>query len=101
MNVHQGLTGLGRFEQGVAASRHLAQPGANGNDQIAFFDALGQLGVDANAHITGVQRMVVVESVLKSERVAHGQLPVFSKPLQGLGCLHRPATTARDHKRLL
>ena len=101
MYVHQGLPGPGGFEQGVAARRHLAQPGTDGNDQIAVFDTLGQFGVDANTHVARIQRVVVVKGVLKSKRIAHRQLPVLGKPLQGLGRLHRPATTTGDHQGLL
>ena len=44
--------------------------------------------------------MVVVKSVLKAKRIAHGQLPVFGKALQGLGRLRRPTTSTGNDKRL-
>ena len=44
--------------------------------------------------------MVVVKRVLEAKRVAHWQLPVFGKTLQGLGRLRGPATASGDDKRL-
>ena len=44
--------------------------------------------------------MVVVKGVLKAKRVAHWQLPVFGKALQGLGRLRGPATATCNDKRL-
>ena len=101
MNVHQLLFRPRCFQQRVATGRHLTEPRTNGQNQVTVLDARGQLGVDANAHITGIQRVVVVESVLKPERVAHRQHPALGKALQRLRRLDRPTTATGDHKRPL
>ncbi len=99
MNVHQRLLRLGGLQQGVAAGGHFAQAGADGQNQIALAHTLRKFGVDANAHITRVLGVVVVECVLKTKGIAHGQFPVFSKTLQGLRGLRRPATATGNHER--
>jgi hypothetical protein len=101
MDVHQLLGGPRGLEQGVTACGHLAQAHAHGQDQIGLADAAGQGGVDADAHVARVQRVVVVEGVLEAEPAAHGQLPVLGKALQRLCGLRRPAAAARDHERPL
>ena len=98
MNMHQLLLGPGRFKQRVVVGRHLTQTRADGDDQISRFDARGQLGVQANADIACIQRVMVVKRVLKAKRIAHWQAPVFSKVLQCLRGLRRPATTACNNE---
>jgi hypothetical protein len=61
VDVHQLLHRARRLQQGVAAGRHLAQARTDGDQQIRLLDALGQRRVDGNAHIAGVQRVVVVK----------------------------------------
>ena len=98
MDVHQLLFGPWYLQQRVPTAGHLAQARANRQNQVSVFDARRQPGVDANADIARVQRVMVVKGVLKPERIAHRQLPVFRKALQCLRGLHRPAPTARnDH----
>ena len=99
--MHQFLPRPGRLKQGVIASGHFTQAWANGNDQVALFDARGQLGIQPNAHIACIQRVVVVKGVLKPEGVADRQLPVFCKPLQRLRGLGSPAAAAGNDQRAL
>ena len=84
MNVHQLLFGFWNFQQGVTAGGHFAQARTNGNDQIAVLDALRQFWVDANADISCIQGVKIVKCVLKTKRIANGQLPILSKALKGL-----------------
>ena len=101
MDMHQLLARARRVDQGVAPGGHLAQTRADGQDQIAFANALCQFGVDTDTHVTRVERMVVVKRVLKPKGVAHWQFPVLGKALQCLGGLHRPATATSNHNRFL
>jgi hypothetical protein len=55
------------------------------DDQVGVAHALGQLRVDADAHVAGVQRMAVVEGVLEAEAASHRQLPGLGKALQTRG----------------
>ena len=99
MDVHQRLLRLGGLQQGVATGGHFAQAWANGQNQITLTHTLREFGVDANAHITCVLGVVVVECVLKTKGIAHGQFPVFRKTLQGLRGLGCPATATGNHER--
>ena len=45
--------------------------------------------------------MVVVKRILKPERIAYRQPPIFGKALQRLRRLHRPPAAAGNHKRSL
>ena len=101
MNMNQFLQGFGRLQQGVTTGRHLAETGANGQNQIRLSHTLGQSRADANAHITGILGMVVVEGVLKTECVGNRQLPVFSEALERLGSLYRPPPTTANDQGLL
>ena len=101
VNVHQLLLRPRCLDQRVVAGGHLAQPRADGDDQVTRLDAGSQLGVQANAHVTRVQRMVVVKGVLKAKSVADRQAPIFGKALQRLRGLRRPAATAGNHQRPL
>ena len=101
VHVDQLLRRPRHAQQAIAAGGHLAQARADGEDQVGIGDALAQPGVDGDAHVAGVQRVVVVEGVLKAHGVAHRQLPGFGKRLQVARGLGRPAATAHDDHRLL
>ena len=101
VDVHQFLGGRGGFDECVAAGGGFAQSGADGNEQVGLAHAARQRGVDAQAHIACVERVVVVKSVLKAEGVGHRQLPVFGKTLQRGGGLGRPAAATGQHQRAL
>ena len=93
VKMHQLLSRFGGLQPAIAAGGHLTQARTDGDDEVALFEALRQFGVDANAHVTCVLRVEIIKRVLKPKCVADGQLPVFSKPLQGLGGLRCPAAT--------
>ena len=101
MNMHQLLLRTRCLYQRVVAGGHLTQTRADGNDQIAGLDAGSELRVQADTDIPGVQRVVVVKGVLKTESIADRQPPVLGKALQGLGRLRCPAATAGNHQRAL
>ena len=101
MDVNQLLLRSRCLQQRVAARGHFTKARPNGQNQVTVLDALGKPGVDTNAHITGIQCMVVVKGVLKAKRIAHRKHPHLSKALQCLRRLHRPATTTSNHKRSL
>jgi hypothetical protein len=84
------------LQQGVASGGHLAQAWADGHNQIGIANTLRQTWTDANAHITGIQRVVVVERILKAECIGHRQVPVFGKALQRLRGLRCPTTATRE-----
>ena len=54
MDMHQFLPTARRFQQGVAASGHLAQTRSDGENQVAAFDAISQFGVDADTQVTRI-----------------------------------------------
>ncbi len=101
VDVNQLLFRHRRFDQRVAAGGGLAQARADGDQQVAFAHTPGQRGVDAQAHVARVERVVVVKGVLKAEGVGHRQLPVFGKSLQRGGGLRCPPSTTGDHQRAL
>ena len=101
VHVDQLLRRLGHFQQRVATGRHLAQARADGEDQVGILDALAEFGVDGDADIASVQRVAVVEGVLKTHRVADGQVPRLGKRLQIARALGRPAAPARYDDRAL
>ena len=61
----------------------------------------GELRIDADADVAGVQRMAVVEGVLEAEGAADRQLPVLGEALQRRARLRRPAAAAGDDERPL
>ena len=101
VDVNQLLLRPRRFDQRVAAGRHLAQARADREDQVGIDDALGELRIDADAHVAGVVRMAVVEQVLEAKRTAHRQIPAFGKTLQRVAGFGVPAAAARDDERAL
>ena len=82
--MNQLLLGSWGFNQRVIVGRHFSQTWANRNDQVTGLDACRQLGIQANANIARILGVVVVKGVLESKRIAHREIPVFSKFLQGL-----------------
>ena len=81
MDMDQFLSGLGRLEQGIATGGHFTQARTQGNDEVTAFNATRQCRVDANAHVPGVQRVVVVKRILETKSIAHRQLPRIGKTL--------------------
>ena len=93
--------GLGRLQQFVAAGRHLAEPHTERDHQVSIGDAPGQLGIDADADVAGIEWVPVVESVLKAPAAGHRQLPVFCETLQRRRGFGVPARAACDQHRAL
>ena len=98
MDVHEALLRPRRLQQRIAAGRHLAEPGADGEDQIGFADAPRQLRIDADADIARIERMVVVEQVLEAKRAADRELPAFGEALERHARRRVPAAAADDRE---
>ena len=80
--MHQSLGRPRHGQVAVARGGHLAQAHADGQDQVGVAHPRGELRVDADTDIAGIERMSVVEGVLEAEAAAHRQLPGFGKALQ-------------------
>ncbi len=101
MQVHQRLGRTRRLDQRIAAGRHLAQPRADRDQQVGLAHPLRQLRIDADAHVTGVVGMAVVEQILEAEGTRHRQLPGLGEALQCQARRRVPAAAAGDHQRAL
>ena len=99
--MHQLLLRHRQVEQRVAAGRRLAQPRADGDDQVAGLQPLAQRRADADAEIAGIVRMAVVEQVLVAERGADRQVVGLDEGTDVGAGLGGPAAAAHDHHRLL
>src|SRR3546814_11261627 len=80
MDVHQPLARPRDVEQRVATGGHLAEPGADHDQQVAVAHPGGQLRVDADADMAGIVRVPVVEMVLAAERSTDRQRVRLGEP---------------------
>ena len=96
--MDQFLPGPGNVDQRIAAGGHLPQPGADDDQQGGRFDALGELGVDADTDMAGVVGVAVVHQGLAAEGTADREpvgFGVFSERCAGIFV---PAAAAGDHE---
>ncbi len=96
VQVNQLLGGARRSEELVAAGGHFAEADAEGEDEIRRTDAGGELRVDADADVAGVERVAIVEGVLKAKGAADGEAPALGEVLEGTGAGGGPAGAAGD-----
>src|SRR3546814_7168911 len=85
----------------VAAAGHLAEAGAEQDQQVALADPRRQPRIDADADVAGVAGMLIVEIVLAAEGYGHRQPRGRRQGLQlrlGLGA---PAAATDDDERPL
>jgi hypothetical protein len=101
MHVHHALHRARNGEQVVAAARHFPESRAYGQDQVRAAHALAQRRVDADADVTAVIRMAVVEQILPAETAGGGKIVRFDKRTNVVACCGRPVTAAQDDERLL
>ena len=67
VDMDQRLAGMVGSDERVAIGRGLAEPGADGQQQIGVADALLQPGVGAIAQLAGIDAAFVVDRVLAAE----------------------------------
>ncbi len=101
VNVDEPLLGSRRFDQCIAARRHLAQAWPEGNQEVGTPHTRGKLRRNADADVARIVGMTVVEQILEPERAPDRQLPGLGKALQGRTRRAVPAATAGDHQRPL
>ncbi len=101
MHVNQALLRTRRFYQRIAAGRHFAQARPDRQYQIGVHNACGELGVDANADVTRVIRMTVIEQILEAECACHRQSIYFGKMTHRLAAAGIPAAASQQHDRSL
>ena len=99
--MDQRLLRLWRGEQRVASGDHLSEAFADHQQHVGSADALGELRVDADAHVAGIVRMPVVEHVLIAERTGNRQRARFGKAREIRAGLRVPAAAAGDDHRPL
>ena len=83
-----------RFDQGVAAGRHLAQSRARHQQQIGVLDLLGELRVDAKPYVAHVAGAIVANVILPPERRRDGQPVRLGEVLNPRSRLRIPSTAA-------
>src|SRR5260370_34740236 len=75
MSVHQGLPWNRNFEQLISTGRHLSQARTDRQHEIGLLDASSVLGVDRDADVADVLRMIIVEEILQAERAVDWEHP--------------------------
>jgi hypothetical protein len=101
MDVDQRLLGNRHLEQRVAAGRHLAQAGADHQQDVGLLHARGQGRIGADADMAGIVPVRVVHQVLAAEGGADRQSVGFGEGgdvAHGRGI---PATAAQQQERAL
>ena len=81
--------------------RHLPEPRAKRDHQIAVADPVGDLCVEPDADMAAIAGMQIVEIVLAAERDADRHFMRRRKRLEIAACLIAPSAAADDHERLL
>ena len=99
MDVDQDLGGPRPRQQGVAEGRILAQPRADGQDQVGVLDPLDQFRVRPEAEVAGIVGAVVGDQVLAAEGQGDRQADALGPVADGGGRLVGPAGTAEHQKR--
>ena len=72
MDMDERLPGMIGRDQSVAVCGRLAEPRADGKNQVGLADALLQLGVRPVAELAGIDLARVADGVLTSERSRDG-----------------------------
>ena len=101
MDVDQRLRGHGRREQRIARRRHLAQPLADHEQHVGVANARGELRIDADPDVAGVERVPVVEQVLVAESAGDRQRERLGHLAQRAARGRVPAAAADEHERPL
>ncbi len=101
MDMHQPLARPRRLEQRIAVGRDIAEPRAEGHDQICTAHAFGQPRIDAQAQMADVVRIAIVEHVLTAEGAGHRQIPRMHEARERGRILVAPVGAAGDHQRTL
>ncbi len=96
MHVDQRLVWHRCRQQGVARSRHFAQARSEREHQVGLADALGKLWIDADADITDVIGVAVVEHILGAECAGDGQVVRLDEALQVVARGFGPARATDD-----
>ena len=99
MHVHDLLPRARRHDEPVAAGRHLAEPGADDQQQIGVAHPLGELRIDAEPEVAGIAGVGVVKTILAAERRRGGERVGLDEPGEVLARPRRPATAAGDDQR--
>ena len=81
--VDQGLAGSRDIEQRVALRGLLAQASSYQHDEVGSFHARQQLGIGADAEVTGITGMQGIEEMGAPERGCDRQREFFGKAREG------------------
>jgi len=90
-----------RLQQGIAAGRRLAQPGADRKNQVRIPDPLGQGRIHADADITHILRQPIVEMALGPEGRTDRQVECPGKAFKVGNGFRVPVTAGDDGQRSL
>ena len=99
MDMHQPLWPARRLGHGVSLRRHLAQPRAENDQQIALSRARDDCGMRADAQIAAIAGVVIVEIILAAQRCHDRQIGARGELLEGVLGLGIPARPAEDAQR--
>ena len=99
VHMDQVLLGNRYPKQGVRIGGHVAQPGAQRQDQVGVHDQFLQRSIHAEAHVADVLSVAVVQHVLPAERTGHRKIPCAGKTAQVVGGLVGPAAATHDDER--
>ena len=87
--------------QGIALRFDVAQPTTKRDDQISFFEARCQLGVQAHVQITGIRKALIVDVILPAKPCGHGNVVSLGKLTQTLCRVCGPMRATHNNKRTL
>ena len=99
MHVHDPLPRARRHHEPVAAGGHLAEPGADHQQEVGLPDPLGEVRIDAQPEVAGVAGVGVVEAILAAERRRGGERVRFHESGEIVARARRPAAAAGDDQR--
>ncbi len=74
MDVDEGLARVGDAQQRIGLRGDLADPRADGEDEVGGFDAGDEAGRGAGAEIAAICVEPVVDDILAAERAAGGEI---------------------------
>ena len=96
MHVDEFLVRIGAFDQRIVRRRHFAETPANQENKVCLLDVSGKFRVDADAAITGIAWMLMVEQRLTPERAANRKRPAFQGQAQLVDSVAVPARAAAN-----